>query len=837
MRPRELTVRGFRSYADETSFGWDDRSLVGVVGPIGSGKTSILDAISFALYGKTPRVERDTKSLINQRRDAMHVSLTFDVDGETWKAVRTLRRGGASAHALYRLEDGAEMEVTDRAREMGERIESLLGLDFDAFRRSVLLAQNQFAGFLEATATERNQVLKGVFGFELLDEMRTIAKERLDGLTGRLAVLSDRRQTAGADRAELDKRRTDLEAAEARSAALEELRAPFEEMKEMIGESDAKAADAEKRASRLGDMADRIPDPDDTDELFARAEKSGGGVAATEEELSAAEQRRIDAAEALEERLAAIGGRAGLGEAGDLVGAWRSAREQAGRSASGEEVARKAAEAAVCTASEATLAQAESLAAAEAAAVSESESRTAVERARDSLRRVLQDHRAHAVRADLVVGEPCPVCSRPVKEIPEIEAPAAVDTAERAVADGEQEAERLGEASLRAATEAAQSGTAAAAAEEARINAAQTATGAGEAAERDRTALDEAAAAVAALLGEGDPEQRLAELRTAVEAAESTLSETTSTEQEARAALEEARAVAAAAVAALASLRTELATLIGALDVSAEVAESPESLRSALVAVGEAWIGQMRAAKEDLERATEKAEAAGVARRDLLEGAGLVESDDIVDVISGARAEATGLAGMVEVLEKRLADLERLDAGEAELISASETLTRLHSDLAPSRFLEFVLDVRRRALGELASEHLEVLTAGRYRFDDSGDLLVVDLNAADAVRSPTSLSGGETFLASLALALALAEIVAREGGRLDAFFLDEGFGSLDPEHIDLAMDGIERLVTTGPERLVVVVSHVPALRDRIEDLVQLDRDPITGDTRVVSGAS
>jgi len=62
-----------------------------------------------------------------------------------------------------------------------------------------------------------------------------------------------------------------------------------------------------------------------------------------------------------------------------------------------------------------------------------------------------------------------------------------------------------------------------------------------------------------------------------------------------------------------------------------------------------------------------------------------------------------------------------------------------------------------------------------------------------------------TFLASLALALALAEMVARGGGRLDAFFLDEGFGSLDPEHLDRAMDGISRLVAGDDRRLVVLV--------------------------------
>jgi exonuclease SbcC len=127
------------------------------------------------------------------------------------------------------------------------------------------------------------------------------------------------------------------------------------------------------------------------------------------------------------------------------------------------------------------------------------------------------------------------------------------------------------------------------------------------------------------------------------------------------------------------------------------------------------------------------------------------------------------------------------------------------------------------------------LSGGRYRFSEDGSFGVVDLMAAEQVRSADSLSGGETFLASLALALALAEMVARQGGRLDAFFLDEGFGSLDSDHLELAMEGVERLVTAA-DRLVVVVSHVAALRDRIEDLIVLDKDELSGDTRVRSGA-
>jgi exonuclease SbcC len=80
-------------------------------------------------------------------------------------------------------------------------------------------------------------------------------------------------------------------------------------------------------------------------------------------------------------------------------------------------------------------------------------------------------------------------------------------------------------------------------------------------------------------------------------------------------------------------------------------------------------------------------------------------------------------------------------------------------------------------------------------------------------------------------------MVSRGGGRLDAFFLDEGFGSLDAEHIERAMDGIGRLVSGADGRLVVLVSHVEQMRHTLEDLIVLDKDQMTGDTLILSGAS
>ena len=290
------------------------------------------------------------------------------------------------------------------------------------------------------------------------------------------------------------------------------------------------------------------------------------------------------------------------------------------------------------------------------------------------------------------------------------------------------------------------------------------------------------------------------------------------------------------AAGSLAGLRNDLSNLAGKLGVEVPPGDTAEVVEASLRTLRQEWLTRHTAADEARERATHELEAGRIARVELLEGAGLAASDDIVEVSTEAAKEATRIGAEVRLLEGRLAELDALGAEEQALVAASGLLERLHTDLRPSGFLEYVLDERRRSLADLAGVHFEMLSAGRYRFSDDADFNVVDLNAADLVRSAASLSGGETFLASLALALALAEIVAREGGRLDAFFLDEGFGSLDSEHLELAMDGIERLVAGNADRVVVVVSHLPEMRDRVEDLIVLDRDDL-GVTRVVSGAA
>src|SRR5262245_23464420 len=228
MRPRELTVQGFRSYRDRVTFDFRGRRLIGIVGPIGSGKSTILDAIVFALYGKTPAFERDTRSLINQLADGCHVELVFEVDGQIWRAQRALRRKGQSQHRLERLaKDAEDAEVLERAlqeRPMRQRVERLLGMGFDAFCRSVLLAQNRFAEFLKATPTDRNAVLKGVFGYERFDAALAAAKDRVRGAELELDALAREGTRLEEARERLSVARAEAAAAAERHAALDAAR-------------------------------------------------------------------------------------------------------------------------------------------------------------------------------------------------------------------------------------------------------------------------------------------------------------------------------------------------------------------------------------------------------------------------------------------------------------------------------------------------------------------------------------------------------------------------------------------------------------------------------------
>jgi DNA repair protein SbcC/Rad50 len=168
-------------------------------------------------------------------------------------------------------------------------------------------------------------------------------------------------------------------------------------------------------------------------------------------------------------------------------------------------------------------------------------------------------------------------------------------------------------------------------------------------------------------------------------------------------------------------------------------------------------------------------------------------------------------------------DLDRRLVRGRELLDAMKELREL---LADGKFVGHVRERRQKNLLAVASETLGSMTGGRYGFSPAFE--VVD-RMTNQPRSTRTLSGGESFLASLALALGLVENAGRSGGRLDALFLDEGFGALDANSLDEALTALENRATGG--RLVAVVSHLKAVAERIEKVMLVKRTP-TGSVAV-----
>jgi exonuclease SbcC len=167
-----------------------------------------------------------------------------------------------------------------------------------------------------------------------------------------------------------------------------------------------------------------------------------------------------------------------------------------------------------------------------------------------------------------------------------------------------------------------------------------------------------------------------------------------------------------------------------------------------------------------------------------------------------------------------------LTQARQSLNESAALANELSTCLRANQFIAYIQEEALRVLAEDGSKHLETLSQGRYALVcKEQEFFVVDHWNADEVRSVKTLSGGESFLASLALALALAERLATfssEGQaqqRLESLFLDEGFGTLDRETLDVVVQGIEAL--HGGQRMVGVVTHIPELAERMPVRVEV----------------
>lgn len=169
---------------------------------------------------------------------------------------------------------------------------------------------------------------------------------------------------------------------------------------------------------------------------------------------------------------------------------------------------------------------------------------------------------------------------------------------------------------------------------------------------------------------------------------------------------------------------------------------------------------------------------------------------------------------------------EQIGRWAVEKQSATSRIWSQLSELIGSsdgkKFCNFAQQLTLDVLLGYANRHLESL-ARRYRLvriTDSLGLMVVDQEMGDEVRSVHSLSGGESFLVSLGLALGLASLSSHRV-RVESLFIDEGFGSLDAESLNVAMEALDNLQALG--RKVGGISHVKEMTERIGTRIQIRR--------------
>lgn len=214
----------------------------------------------------------------------------------------------------------------------------------------------------------------------------------------------------------------------------------------------------------------------------------------------------------------------------------------------------------------------------------------------------------------------------------------------------------------------------------------------------------------------------------------------------------------------------------------------------------------------------------------------LVEQERLMSELEEVRNKTNILELMMkknqEIVVKVKREIESKKEAQARLLELTELADILSGD-GPSKLSmeRFVLQMYLKKILQRGNEKLVTLTNGRYRFEikeeqgSSKKATGLEINIYDdnvgAIRSVNTLSGGESFIAALSLALSLAEIIQEEAGgiKIDAMFIDEGFGSLDEDALEMAIRALENI--KGEGRIIGIISHVRELKERIPQQLQI----------------
>jgi exonuclease SbcC len=809
MRPLRLVLDGFGSYRQPTSIDFTDVDFFALTGPTGSGKSTVIDGLCFALYGTVPRWGRENAiaQALAPAANSCRVCLVFEASGARYAAVRALARDArGQVHTREARLDMLEESVPSDAPikevleavieplaegpdQVKSRVQELLGLSYEHFTQSVLLPQGRFAEFLHTEPRKRQDLLVQLLAFGVYEQIGQRARERAKAAADRLSIAAQARR-------ELPDVTKQTQADWAgRLAGLTELSG---EVDERLGAltalaQEARAADERARAEReeSGRLA-AIRAPAEVRGLAQRIARADALIAEREGEQAAAETAEEEARQA---RTA-------------LPDKTRTERYGDAHAERRRLAARLEAQEAACA-----HAKASEDALAEKARAAEREAG----RAADALTAARRANAAGALAEALHVGDDCPVCLRPVTALPHHEAAADLG---RARADSEtaaQEHKRLLRVHREAENETA---------------------GARSTAQDTQRRLAEADVFLTEAPSEAEVVMQLKLIAEADQALDAARRAVSGRRAAAKAAERERAGLVSEEKKAWSALRRSRDAVVGLGAPEVDAAD----LAAAWEALG-AWAAAQRAKRE--EREPGLAAAARALAQELAAGAealtarlaehGIAGHTDPARITAAVAEARTRAEKELEAVRQTVKQAARLDRQIAAAREEEQVASKLGVLLKANSFERWLCSEALDSLVAEASATLMDLSGGQYQLDvnDRNELEVIDFEDAGARRPVHTLSGGETFQASLALALALSrQVVELSSGLrdLNSMFLDEGFGTLDENTLETVASTLERLAADSG-RMVGIVTHVAALAERVPVRFVVSRTGTTSSLR------
>ena len=846
-------MRAFGPYAGETVIDFEKlqgRHLFLICGPTGAGKTTILDAMCYALYGKTSgdRTGEKMRSDYADSSERTEVIFDFMLGDKTYRATRSpaqmvdKKRGSGQTLAamqasLSELEDGKEINTLRTGIE--EAAGKLIGLNADQFCQVILLPQGDFRKLLVAKADEREAILKQLFKTQRFSDFKDRLKDRLDAKVREKMEKQTREDQILSSSGATDEKQLSQMVEEAgkelkeaqdivksREKESNEFREVYQKETALMGhftelekalKQDAALKNEEGRMKEMEASLSLIRSARELAPYFVQLDgitregkqeavklKTARADMETYSKLNETLEKRIQELDAMkekreEERKTALKMQDLVPKA-KLYGAAVQALKNAQNALSRAEEETKRLQAAAEAARKARDAQKEKA---------------------DAVRKSYIEGQAFLLAEGLEDGVPCPVCGAIHHPAPARggDYVAKAEDVERA----QKEYERASAAYDRAndAKEKHSTGAyAKAVSDHAKADAQMKTLEEIPEAYRDPKFLEMESTRLLTDIRkwEQDKETAAAQLRKA--------GADLSASQAACRNAEERREELVKKYRETESVLKEASDKAGfqSLDECKEwykKKDTEESVRKTL----EQYRADRKSTEERIK--AEEQETAGKERPDML--ALNEKSKALQDQLKKASERAAALKERTETLQKAVSDARAIEK-ELEDLRKEEGLIRGLYDLTSGKKTRITLE--RYVLGTLLDDvanaaNLRLLSMSRRRYslhrmtDESGlGKGGLSLEVSDSFtgrsRPANTLSGGETFLASLSLALGLADVVqSRQGGvRLDTMFIDEGFGTLDPDSLNSAMNTLIDLQNTG--RMVGIISHVPELEERID---------------------